>query len=418
MPRPLVRSVTSPPGRFRAWLVVGLLFLVVCSNFLTRYMLPTMRGSIVQSIPMTDAQFGLLSSCFLWVYGLASPFAGFLADRYSRSRVILCSLLAWSIITWLTSYATTFGQFLTMRMLMALSEVAYVPAGMALIADYHPGATRARATGLHQAGISAGAMLGGLGGWLAQWHSWRYAFATIGLASLGYGIVLVFFLRDAPRAGAVPTSGTTLVEPHARLSASLRSLFSSPSFILLLLTICFLGGSAWVILGWLPTFLAETFRLGQGAAGFSATGYLSAAGILGLIVAGIWSDRWSRRNERARVFVSVIGLTLAAPALLLAAMTSSLWLAIVGLMLCGFMRALSDANVMPILCLTVDPRYRATGYGLLNLASTFTGGVLIYAAGALRDHRVPLRQAIIGAAAAQLCCVALLLLIKPLRTRS
>ncbi len=36
-----------------------------------------------------DARFGLLTSVFLWVYGLLSSFAGFLADRFSRSKVII-----------------------------------------------------------------------------------------------------------------------------------------------------------------------------------------------------------------------------------------------------------------------------------------------------------------------------------------
>ena len=55
---------------FAAWLVVGLLCVVGALNYLDRIMITTMRESVVQSIPMTDAQFGLLTSVFLWVYGL------------------------------------------------------------------------------------------------------------------------------------------------------------------------------------------------------------------------------------------------------------------------------------------------------------------------------------------------------------
>ena len=70
-----------------AWLIVGLLSVVACLNYLDRVMLTTMRESLTRAIPMTDAQFGLLTSTFLWVYGALSPFAGFLADRFRRSRV-------------------------------------------------------------------------------------------------------------------------------------------------------------------------------------------------------------------------------------------------------------------------------------------------------------------------------------------
>ena len=76
----------------RAWLTVGLLWVVGCLNYLDRVMITTMRGSLKEAIPMTEAQFGLLTTVFLLVYAVLSPFAGFLADRFNRSRVIIVSL--------------------------------------------------------------------------------------------------------------------------------------------------------------------------------------------------------------------------------------------------------------------------------------------------------------------------------------
>src|SRR6185369_9989106 len=133
-----------------------------------------------------------------WVYGLLSPFAGFLADRFSRSRVVLVSLFVWSLLTWLTGHAKSFEQLLVVRALMGISEAAYIPAALALIADYHRGNTRSLATGIHMTGIGVGAGLGGLGGWLAERHGWSYAFTIFGFIGVGYALVLVFALRDAP----------------------------------------------------------------------------------------------------------------------------------------------------------------------------------------------------------------------------
>jgi MFS family permease len=128
----------------QAWLCVALLWFVACLNYFDRIMLTTMRDSVVEAIPMTDKQFGLLTSVFLWVYGGLSPFAGFLADRFGKSRVIVGSLFAWSAITWLTGHAKTFDQLLAARALMGISEACYIPAGMALIMDYHRGPTHSR----------------------------------------------------------------------------------------------------------------------------------------------------------------------------------------------------------------------------------------------------------------------------------
>src|SRR5688500_18217454 len=147
LPRPPTGSDLKSPGR--AWFVVGLLCVVGCLNYLDRNMIMTMRKSLVEAIPMTDAQFGLLTSVFLWVYGILSPLAGFLADRFSRSRVIIVSLFVWSAVTWLTSYATTFEGLLIARALMGISEACYIPAALALITDYHRGSTRSFATGVH-----------------------------------------------------------------------------------------------------------------------------------------------------------------------------------------------------------------------------------------------------------------------------
>jgi len=46
---------------------------------------------------------------------------------------------------------------------MGISEACYIPAALALIADYHRGPTRSLATGVHMSGIMVGAALGGLG---------------------------------------------------------------------------------------------------------------------------------------------------------------------------------------------------------------------------------------------------------------
>ena len=52
----------------RAWLVVALLWFVGCSNFAVRVMVTTMHGSLTAAVPITETQFGLLTSVFLWVY--------------------------------------------------------------------------------------------------------------------------------------------------------------------------------------------------------------------------------------------------------------------------------------------------------------------------------------------------------------
>ena len=403
-------KVTALPAG--AWLAVALLCVVGCLNYLDRTMITTMRESIKTAIPMTDAQFGLLTAVFLWIYGLMSPFAGFLADRYNRSRVIIGSLFVWSLVTWLTSQATTFNELLATRALMGISEACYIPAAMALIVDYHRGSTRSLATGIHIAGVMVGQSLGFVGGMIAESHDWSVAFSVFGLVGVVYSAVLLFFLRDAPRI-VEPQDTVAQAELPVRFGDAVRHLFSNPSYIMLLIFWSLLGVLGWLIVGWLPTFYQEQFNLSQSQAGLYATGYFHTAALVGVLTGGALADRVSLKNPRGRILVPAIGLCIAAPAIFLASTTDILSVAVIGFVFYAFTRVFSDANMMPILCLISDPRYRATGYGILNLFSCIIGGLGLYAGGVLRDAHVNFSQIFQVATGLLVICAVILFTLKP-----
>ena len=403
-------KVTALPAG--AWLAVALLCVVGCLNYLDRTMITTMRESIKTAIPMTDAQFGLLTAVFLWIYGLMSPFAGFLADRYNRSRVIIGSLFVWSLVTWLTSQATTFNELLATRALMGISEACYIPAAMALIVDYHRGSTRSLATGIHIAGVMVGQSLGFVGGMIAESHDWSVAFSVFGLVGVVYSAVLLFFLRDAPRI-VEPQDTVAQAELPVRFGDAVRHLFSNPSYIMLLIFWSLLGVLGWLIVGWLPTFYQEQFNLSQSQAGLYATGYFHTAALVGVLTGGALADRVSLKNPRGRILVPAIGLCIAAPAIFLASTTDILSVAVIGFVFYAFTRVFSDANMMPILCLISDPRYRATGYGILNLFSCIIGGLGLYAGGVLRDAHVNFSQIFQVATGLLVICAFILFTLKP-----
>jgi N-acetylneuraminic acid mutarotase len=376
---------------------------------------PGVRSASV-SHPMTNAQFGLLTSLFLWVYALFSPFGGYLADRFGRSPIILASLAVWSAVTWLTGHASGLGQLLVFRGVMGVSEAFYIPAALALIADYHRGPTRSLATGIHMSGLYAGAALGGLGGVIAAAYGWRASFTVFGVIGLAYGVLLLFFLREAPpeiRAGGEAGTARKDAREKVRLGAALKDLFGRGSFLLLLGYNCLLAIAFWGINGWLPAFLQDRFHLGQGAAGLNATVWVQAASFAGILIGGLLADRLSRRYARGRSLVPAFGFIAAAPFLFLSATTSVLTAAILGLVVFGVARGFSDANLMPVLCQVADKRYRATGYGILNFIGTLTGGLMVYAGGWLKDRRIGLGSIFQVAAAGLLLAGVLMLLVKP-----
>ncbi len=369
--------------------MVAVLWFIALLNYLDRIMITSMRDPIKASIAMTDAEFGLLTAVFLWIYGVLSPCGGYLADRFSRRWVILGSLGVWSGVTWLTGHVRTFEELLVARALMGVSEACYVPAALALIADYHRGPTRSLATGLHMSGIYTGAALGGLGGLVAEHWGWRVGFTIFGGLGLCYAVIALFFLRDAPERAALEDTGAAV---KTTLADAGRALFGVRAFWLLLLINVFFGTANWGITAWLPTYLRDRFHLGLGAAGLSATGYIQAASFIGVLLGGAWADRWSVKNTRARALVPALGFCVAGPFLHLSASTDALPVALVGLSIYGLGRGFFDANHMPAARQLVGERYSATGYGFLNFISCASGGLMIYLGGRLKDAGVDLSR--------------------------
>lgn len=375
---------------FYSWIIVAMLWIVAFLNYLDRILITSMRDPIVTDFNLTDAQFGLLTSVFLWSYGFLSPFGGYFADRYSRKKVIVFSVMVWSVVTLWTGFTTSFHEMLAARFLMGVSEACYIPAALALITDYHKGKTRSLATGLHMSGLYAGLALGGLGGYIAELWGWRSGFHVFGIVGIVYSLILLYVLRDHKPDPVVVTEGEEEVMPKISLTGALKVLFSEASFFILLFYFAILGIVNWLVYGWLPTFLKDHFNLNLGQAGISATGYIQIGSFVGVIVGGILADRWTRKNNSGRLYMLIIGFTLGAPFLFLMASTNVFSIAIIAMLVFGLARGFNDANLMPILRQVADGRYIATGYGFLNFLSTIIGGLMVYVGGALKDAQVDL----------------------------
>jgi len=401
-------SVTIPAY---AWAVVLLLWPVAMLNYLDRQMVSSIRASMRVDIPSiaNDQDFGTLIAVFMWVYACLSPVGGFIADKFNRRWVVISSLFVWSAVTWATGHATTYSQMLSCRALMGISEAFYIPAALALVADFHTGNTRARAIGIHQSGIYAGLTLGGIGGYIADHSSWRNCFTWFGAAGVIYAVVLMLALKDAPKEKqniAAKNNSVTIL-------ATVRALWSQPAFWILVIYFTLPAIAGWVTKNWLPTFLADTFNLKQGPAGLSATGYVQIASFAGVLLGGVIADWWMRKTNRGRIFTSALGVALLVPALLGLGFAGSLSAAVGFMILFGLGWGFFDCNNMPILCQIARPEHRATGYGFMNLVSISVGGLATVALGSMRDHDVKFSVAFVVSAAVALLSVALILFLKP-----
>ena len=397
-------------AEWKGWYVLALLFVVGIFNYLDRSMIFTIRSSIVSSIPMTDAQFGLLSSVFMWIYGAFCPVAGFIADRSKKSYLIIGSLFVWSFVTLMTGYVTTYQQLFATRALMGISEAFFIPAALSMIMDSHK--RPSLAIGILYCGYTIGMSLGFLGARIAENNSWNEAFRLFGLAGIAYAVFLIFTLREV---ASIPVEAKKPEEPKAPkipLGTTLKSLFGNWSFFYLLFIYSLPGIANWIIVGWLPTYYQEQFNLTQAKAGEFATAYLYPAAIIGNILGGFLSDKWQKTYPYARIMMPIIGFCISAPCVFMIGNIHVLWLVVGLFLMYGLTHVFLDINLMPVLCMVIDSRYRATGFGIINMFSVFTGGLSIYVAGALRDAHVSLSTVFQSASLGLMLCVVLLFLVK------
>jgi MFS family permease len=360
------------------WLVVGLLWFVALLNYIDRQMLSTMKPSMMIDIAEleTAANFGRLMAVFLWIYALMSPISGIIADRLNRKWLIVGSLFVWSAVTLMMGFAKTFDQLYALRALMGVSEAFYVPAGLSLIADYHQGKNRSLAVGLHMTGIYLGQALGGFGATIAGNFSWQTTFHVFGLIGMLYSGVLILFLKEKKAYTLDPTRANTIWKGFKEAFRGVGVLLGNVSFWVILFYFSAPSLPGWATKNWLPTLFANNLHIDMAQAGPLSTITIAMSALIGVLVGGVLSDRWMLSNLRGRIFTGAMGLGLTVPAVLLIGFGHTFLPIMIGASMFGFGFGMFDVNCMPILCQFASPRYRATGYGLMNMVGISAGAVI------------------------------------------
>jgi len=360
------------------WIVVIMLWFVALLNYLDRQMLSTMKPSMMLDIAeLAKAEnFGRLMAIFLWIYAFMSPVSGIIADRLNRKWLIVGSLLVWSTVTMLMGYATSFNQLLVLRAIMGISEAFYIPAGLALIADYHQGKTRSIAIGIHTTGIYLGQAFGGFGAAIAENFSWQFTFHSFGWIGIIYSLVLVVFLKENKAYIIDKTEKVSIKNELGMAWKGLGVLFGNIAFWAILFYFSAPSFPGWAVKNWLPTLYSETLGMDMSSAGPLATITTAMSSFVGVLLGGFISDRWVQKNLKGRIFTGVVGLFLTIPALYLLGYGTGIVAILAGGIFFGLGFGMFDVNNMPILCQFVSPRYRATGYGLMNLAGISAGAVI------------------------------------------
>ena len=350
------------------WLVLGLLVISVCINYIDRGNLSVASVAISKELGLRPSQLGVLFSGFFWTYAGFMIFAGWLIDRYNVVWVYAIGFLMWSAATAVTGLVTGFTALFALRLVLGMSESVAYPSYSKIIAADFPERQRGMANGLLDAGSKLGPALGLMfGGTILDHYGWRALFLSIGLISL---LWLVPWCLVAPKVPRVAPQGSR----------------SGPGFLEIMekrdawgTFLCLFGANyGWYfLLTWLPGYLqmerhysTKTMAL-VGSLPFWA---VSAGAVFG----GWASDRWIARGGGTtlvrKTFV-ITGLTVCALFLLPAAVALNQVVAMSLLVTASFSFGLFSSNHWAITQTLAGPAAAGKWTGLQNCSGNLAGVV-------------------------------------------
>jgi MFS family permease len=261
---------------------------------------------------------GALASATLVASAIGGSLAGILSDRLGRARVLVFSILFYSVFTGLTATATNLPLLILWRALVGIGLGAEWSAGSVLVSETWPARYRGIASGLMQAGWALGyiaaALLSAL---ILPQLGWRLLF----LLGVIPALVTWWIRRNVPE----PEVWSTRDRPRGQWKKLLQGTALRRLLLATLMTTMLLF-AYWGVFTWLPSYLALPPE--KGGVGLSLTqsvGWIVAVQLgafAGYVSFGFLADRWGRRPTfiafviASAVIVPIYGLASRSPNLL------------------------------------------------------------------------------------------------------
>jgi MFS family permease len=353
--------VPKAPSRVQAALpgaryALGVLTFINLLNYLDRYIVSGVIPRIEETFGIDHAQAGWLQTVFILVYMLVAPLGGYLGDRYPRRWVLSLSIFIWSFATFGAGLAGSFAVLLLSRAIVGVGEAGYGTVSPGLIADYFPFSERTRALSVFYVAIPVGAALGYvLGGWIGNTWTWHWAFFVGGIPGL-LAAALALRMHEPPR-GATEEGGAAAAEKVPFL-VGLKNLRHNAFYWVSVAGLTLMTFSIGGLAIFMPTFL-ETERgvpPTQAAIVFGAV--TAVSGILGTLVGGVLGDRAEKKSVTGGLWLSGVGMLLAAPFMVWCAHTASVPLIYTAAFLAMFLVFLNNG---PLNAAIVSAFHRCSG---------------------------------------------------------
>lgn len=329
-------------NRYRV-VVAILLFLAGILNYIDRAALSVMAPLVKKELLLNDAQMGLLFSAFFLGYCIFCFLGGIAADKFGPRQVFKYAATTWSIFCAATAFVASFSQLLFVRVLFGMGEGPMGTTTNKSISNWFPKKEVGRAVGFTNAGQPLGAAIAApLVGLVGLQYGWRVSFIVIGLLGILWVFAWCIFFRDKPedhpyvseierdeivnnRPASIQLDENNQVENHSIW----HYIFSAPVIGIAAAFFCF-NYIQFFFLSWLPSYFIDYQHLNIKS--MSIIGMLPWLGAtLGFLGGGVICDFVFKRTQNflfSRKLIILIGLSVAAFAVLATAFAQSLWIAV------------------------------------------------------------------------------------------
>ena len=328
---------TSAMEQRQRWTLVGLLSASIAINLLDRQVMNVLAPLLRESFHWSATQYSYIAVGFQVGMMAGQVPVGTFMDRVGTRTGLAAIFIAWSIIGGAHALATSLAAFIALRFLLGFSECGNYTAGIKAIAGLFPGARRASAGGLFNAGAQLGSVLAPpVVVYIAYRFGWRMAFVLTAGAGLLWLVpwLALFPKKDTMSAIAVGPG----IAPAGASDVPFSALIKNRAVLGLFLIRVFSGPITTFYWTWLPLYL----RTGRGMS-FLAIGLFAMLpnlfGMTGNIVGGMLTDRFVKATgsiDRGRKLAFTCAFSLGALSMLMPFVANDyLALALMGMALFG-----------------------------------------------------------------------------------
>ena len=135
--------------------------------------LPHMQGSM----SATQDQISWVLTSYIVAAAIMTPPTGFLAARFGRRKLFICSVAGFTVASMLCGAATSLPEIVIFRLLQGAFGAGLVPLSQAVLLDTYPKEKHGSAMAMWGMGVMLGPILGPtLGGYLTEYYNWRWVF--------------------------------------------------------------------------------------------------------------------------------------------------------------------------------------------------------------------------------------------------